>query len=111
MRMMQHKLREEERDQMRSSCEKNTSVHSNVFVYQWFESAPSFHFSPAVKDEDSDIDVPDDEGSGSDMEECHPFKPRPTRSSFMAGLQQKFYSLMTTGSFHLLCPAIIFLAE
>lgn len=27
MRMMQHKLREEERDQMRSSCEKNSSVY------------------------------------------------------------------------------------
>lgn len=87
MRMMQHKLREEERDMMRSSCEKNSSVHSDILVHLWFESVPSFHFSPAVKDEDSDIDVPDDEGSGSDMEECHPFKPRPTRSSFMAGLQ------------------------
>lgn len=42
--------------------------------------------SPAVKDEDSDIDVPEDEGSGSDMEECHPFKPRPARNSFLAGL-------------------------
>uniref|UniRef100_A0A3Q3W8T8 Clusterin associated protein 1 n=1 Tax=Mola mola TaxID=94237 RepID=A0A3Q3W8T8_MOLML len=48
MRMMQHKLREEERDLMRSS----------------------------LKDEDSDMDVPEDEGSGSDMEECRPSKPR-----------------------------------
>lgn len=39
MRMMQHKLREEERDQMRSSCEKNSSVHSHIRVYLWFESA------------------------------------------------------------------------
>lgn len=75
---------------------KNRSVHSDILACLWFESALSFHLFPAVKDEDSDIDVPDDEGSGSDMEECHPFKPRPTRSSFMAGLLQKFYSRIFT---------------
>lgn len=47
-----------------------------------------------MKDEDSDIDVPEDEGSGSDMEEGHPFKARPARNSFMAGVEQKFACLM-----------------
>lgn len=108
MRMMQHKLREEERDLMRSSCKKNSSAHSDIFVYLWFESALSFRFLPAVKDEDSDIDVPDDEGSGSDMEEGHPFKPRPTRSSFMAGLHQKFLLLLITGSLHLTVSSVYF---
>lgn len=69
MRMMQHKLREEERDLMRSS----------------------------LKDEDSDIDVPEDEGSGSDMEECHPFKPRPARNSFMTGRGARFIGDMHGG--------------
>ena len=40
---------------------------------------------PAVKDEDSDMDVPEDEGSDSDMDECRPSKPRPTRNGIMAG--------------------------
>lgn len=42
-----------------------------------------------MKDEDSDIDVPEDEGSESDMEECRPSKPRPVRHSFMAGMQRR----------------------
>lgn len=44
---------------------------------------------PAVKDEDSDMDVPEDEGSDSDMEECRPSKPRPTRNGIMAGTQTR----------------------
>ncbi|XP_034387572.1 clusterin-associated protein 1 homolog isoform X2 [Cyclopterus lumpus] len=53
LRMMQHVLREEEeRDLTKSS----------------------------LKDEDSDMDVPEDEGSDSDIEECRPTKPRPTRN-------------------------------
>lgn len=39
----------------------------------------------AVKDEDSDMDVPEDEGSDSDMEDIRPSKPRPTRNGIMAG--------------------------
>lgn len=70
-----------------STCGLNLHFHSISF--------------PAVKDEDSDIDVPEDEGSGSDMEECHPFKPRPARNSFMTGLQQNFdLVLLTPGSSH-----------
>lgn len=57
LRMMQHKLREEERRLMRSGA----------------------------KDEDSDIDIPDDEGSDSDMEDRRPSKPRPTRNGPMTG--------------------------
>uniref|UniRef100_A0A3B4Z9V5 Clusterin associated protein 1 n=1 Tax=Stegastes partitus TaxID=144197 RepID=A0A3B4Z9V5_9TELE len=57
LRIMQHKLREEERELMKSS----------------------------LKEEDSDMDVPEDEGSDSDMEECRPSKPRPTRNGIMAG--------------------------
>lgn len=41
----------------------------------------------AVKDEDSDMDVPEDEGSDSDMEESRPSKPRPTRNGITAGTQ------------------------
>uniref|UniRef100_A0A4W5QN37 Clusterin associated protein 1 n=1 Tax=Hucho hucho TaxID=62062 RepID=A0A4W5QN37_9TELE len=52
LRMMQHKLREEERRLMRSGA----------------------------KDEDSDMDIPEDEGSDSDMEDRRPSKPRPTRN-------------------------------
>ncbi|XP_070764341.1 clusterin-associated protein 1 homolog [Enoplosus armatus] len=69
MRMMQHKLREEERDLMRSS----------------------------LKDEDSDMDVPEDEGSDSDMEECRPSKPRPTRNGIVAGRGARFIGNMQGG--------------
>uniref|UniRef100_A0A4W6CMC1 Clusterin associated protein 1 n=1 Tax=Lates calcarifer TaxID=8187 RepID=A0A4W6CMC1_LATCA len=69
LRMMQHKLREEERDLMRSS----------------------------LKDEDSDIDVPEDEGSDSDMEESRPSKPRPTRNGIMAGRGARFIGNMQGG--------------
>ncbi|XP_034148319.1 clusterin-associated protein 1 homolog isoform X2 [Esox lucius] len=57
LRMMQHKLREEERRLMRSGD----------------------------KDEDSDMDIPEDEGSDSDMEDRRPPKPRPTRNMPITG--------------------------
>lgn len=38
-----------------------------------------------MKDEDSDMDVPDDGGSDSDLEESRPSKPRPSRNGVMAG--------------------------
>ncbi|XP_041791365.1 clusterin-associated protein 1 homolog [Chelmon rostratus] len=69
LKMMQHKLREEERDLMRSS----------------------------LKDEDSDMDVLEDEGSDSDMEECRPSKPRPTRNGIMAGRGARFIGNMQGG--------------
>ncbi|CAJ1060814.1 clusterin-associated protein 1 homolog isoform X2 [Xyrichtys novacula] len=69
MRMMQNKVREEEGDQMRSS----------------------------LKDEDSDMDVPEDEGSDSDMEEIRPSKPRPTRNGIMAGRGARFTGNMQGG--------------
>ncbi|KAI3368659.1 hypothetical protein L3Q82_025661 [Scortum barcoo] len=69
LRTMQQKLREEERDLMRSS----------------------------LKDEDSDMDVPEDEGSDSDMEESRPSKPRPTRNSIMAGRGARFIGNMQGG--------------
>ncbi|XP_065811840.1 clusterin-associated protein 1 homolog isoform X1 [Labrus bergylta] len=69
MRMMQHKLKEEERDLMRSS----------------------------LKDEDSDMDVPEDEGSDSDMEVNRPSKPRPTRNGIMAGRGGRFIGNMQGG--------------
>uniref|UniRef100_A0A3B4TWN9 Clusterin associated protein 1 n=1 Tax=Seriola dumerili TaxID=41447 RepID=A0A3B4TWN9_SERDU len=68
LRMMQHKMREEERDLMRSSYE------------------------------DSDMDVPEDEGSDSDMEECRPSKPRPTRNAIMAGTQTRESHIFTEDS-------------
>lgn len=43
--------------------------------------------SSTVKDEDSDIDVPEDEGSDSDMEELRPAKPHLTRNGLMTGMQ------------------------
>uniref|UniRef100_A0AAQ5X350 Clusterin associated protein 1 n=1 Tax=Amphiprion ocellaris TaxID=80972 RepID=A0AAQ5X350_AMPOC len=70
LRIMQHKLREEERELMKSS----------------------------LKDEDSDMDVPEDEGSDSDMEECLPSKPRPTRNGIMAGMQTKETAIFLLGS-------------
>lgn len=42
-----------------------------------------------MKDEDSDMDVPEDEGSDSDVEESRPSKPRPTRNGIMAGTQTR----------------------
>ncbi|KAM7409600.1 hypothetical protein PAMA_001200 [Pampus argenteus] len=69
LRMMQHKLREEERDLMRSS----------------------------LKDEDSDMDVPEDEGSDSEIEECRPSKPRSTRNGIMAGRGARFIGNMQGG--------------
>ncbi|CAN9500951.1 unnamed protein product [Ophioblennius macclurei] len=69
MRIMQQKLREEERDLMKSS----------------------------LKDEDSDMEVLDDEGSDSDMEEWRPSKPRPTRNGIMAGRGAHFIGTMHGG--------------
>ncbi|XP_008277622.1 clusterin-associated protein 1 homolog [Stegastes partitus] len=69
LRIMQHKLREEERELMKSS----------------------------LKEEDSDMDVPEDEGSDSDMEECRPSKPRPTRNGIMAGRGARFIGNMQGG--------------
>ncbi|KAI4828349.1 hypothetical protein KUCAC02_022445 [Chaenocephalus aceratus] len=67
MRMMQNVLREEEeRDLTKSS----------------------------LKDEDSDMDVPEDEGSDSDMEECRPSKPRPTRNGITTGRAALFVGNM-----------------
>ncbi|KAM4624440.1 clusterin-associated protein 1 homolog isoform 1-T2 [Polymixia lowei] len=57
LRLIQHKLREEERKLIRSG----------------------------LKDEDSDMDILEDEGSDSDMEECRPSKPRPMRNGTVAG--------------------------
>ncbi|XP_036398028.1 clusterin-associated protein 1 homolog [Megalops cyprinoides] len=57
LRMMQNKLREEERSLMRSGA----------------------------KDEDSDMDIPEDEGSDSDMEDRRPPKPRPARNGPLPG--------------------------
>ncbi|XP_024861111.1 clusterin-associated protein 1 homolog isoform X3 [Kryptolebias marmoratus] len=69
LRIMQHKLREEERDLMRGS----------------------------LKDEDSDLDVPEDEGSDSDLEESRPSKPRLTRNNLMAGRGGRFIGNMQGG--------------
>ncbi|XP_006792069.1 clusterin-associated protein 1 homolog [Neolamprologus brichardi] len=69
MRLMQSKLREEERELMKSS----------------------------LKDEDSDIDVPEDEGSDSDMEELRPAKPHLTRNGLMTGRGARFIGNMQGG--------------
>ncbi|KAM4575248.1 clusterin-associated protein 1 homolog isoform 1-T2 [Fundulus diaphanus] len=69
LRIMQHKLKEEEKDLMKSS----------------------------LKDSDSDLDVPEDEGSDSDLEESRPSKPRPTRNSLMAGRGARFIGNMQGG--------------
>ncbi|XP_047443360.1 clusterin-associated protein 1 homolog isoform X2 [Mugil cephalus] len=69
LRVMQHKLREEEKDLMKGS----------------------------LKDEDSDMDVPEDEGSDSDIEEVRPSKPRPTRNGIMAGRGARFIGNMQGG--------------
>lgn len=47
-----------------------------------------------MKDEDSDMDVPEDEGSDSDIEEVRPSKPRPTRNGIMAGTQKREYCFL-----------------
>lgn len=55
-----------------------------------------------VKDEDSDMDVPEDEGSDSDMEECRPSKPRPIRNSIMAGIQPRDSDVLNMINYELL---------
>ncbi|KAM9383860.1 clusterin-associated protein 1 homolog isoform 2-T2 [Pholidichthys leucotaenia] len=69
MRIMQHRLKEEERELMKGS----------------------------LKEEDSDIDVPEDEGSDSDTEEFHPSKPHLTRNGIMAGRGASFIGNMQGG--------------
>ncbi|KAM4738743.1 clusterin-associated protein 1 homolog isoform 2-T2 [Anableps anableps] len=69
LRVMQHKLREEERDLMKGS----------------------------LKDSDSDLDVPEDEGSDSELEESRPSKPRPTKNAPMAGRGPRFIGNMQGG--------------
>lgn len=78
LRIMQHKLREEERELMKSS----------------------------LKEEDSDMDVPEDEGSDSDMEECRPSKPRPTRNGIMAGRRAHFIGNMQGGESDEVCHVL-----
>lgn len=83
LRVMQHKLKEDERALMKDSCEKTEqTLKANE---NYFCPSPKMLSSLAVKDEDSDSEVPDDEGSDSDLEESRPFKPRPTRNGLMAG--------------------------
>lgn len=61
----------------------HTQVTSPPFFFDI--GAYFIKYVPAVKDEDSDMDVLDDGGSDSDMEESRPSKPRPTRNGIMAG--------------------------
>jgi len=84
LRMMQHVLREEEeRDLTKSSRETTATVSHMVSAGSGLTRLCS-----AVKDEDSDTDVPEDDGSDSDVEECRPAKPRPARNGVMAGTAQ-----------------------
>ncbi|KAJ0064976.1 hypothetical protein NL108_000930, partial [Boleophthalmus pectinirostris] len=69
LRMMQQKLREEEKDLMKGS----------------------------LKDEESDIDVPEDDGSDSDIEDSRPSKLRPTRNGFLAGRGARYFGNMHGG--------------
>ncbi|XP_030583389.1 clusterin-associated protein 1 homolog isoform X2 [Archocentrus centrarchus] len=69
LRLMQSKLREEERELMKSS----------------------------LKDEDSEIDVPEDEGSDSDMEELRSAKPHLTRNGIATGRGARFIGNMQGG--------------
>uniref|UniRef100_A0A3P8WVH5 Clusterin associated protein 1 n=1 Tax=Cynoglossus semilaevis TaxID=244447 RepID=A0A3P8WVH5_CYNSE len=103
LRMMQHKLRDEERDMMRSSCEKPTQTMSIVlthvgFVFLLFFFNPTFLSFFAVKDEDSDMEFPEDEGSDSDIEESRPSKPQLMRNSMLAGTGSRFVGTMQGGN-------------
>ncbi|XP_037830072.1 clusterin-associated protein 1 homolog isoform X2 [Kryptolebias marmoratus] len=99
LRIMQHKLREEERDLMRGSCEKSKHTHADAKsrVKTTHIPSPNILFCLAVKDEDSDLDVPEDEGSDSDLEESRPSKPRLTRNNLMAGRGGRFIGNMQGG--------------
>ena len=68
-------------------------------------------FFSAVKDEDSDMDVPEDEGSDSDMEECRPSKPRPTRNGIMAGTQKRDRALLLIVNYKLLVKMLLLSRE
>lgn len=90
LRMTQHKQREEDKDLMRDSCKTNTHTQRKCIVLTLcygFTLAISKNVFSVVKDEDSDMDVPEDEGSDSDMEELQPSKPRSNRNGIMAGTQ------------------------
>uniref|UniRef100_I3K414 Clusterin associated protein 1 n=1 Tax=Oreochromis niloticus TaxID=8128 RepID=I3K414_ORENI len=56
--------------------------------------------------EDSDIDVPEDEGSDSDMEELRPAKPHLTRNGLMTGMQtgNSHINVMVNSHLHKLKP-------
>uniref|UniRef100_A0A3B3CJQ4 Clusterin associated protein 1 n=1 Tax=Oryzias melastigma TaxID=30732 RepID=A0A3B3CJQ4_ORYME len=69
LRIMQHKLREEEHNLMKDS----------------------------LKNDDSDLDVIEDEGSDSDLEESRPSKPRPMRNGLMTGRGGLFIGNMQGG--------------
>ncbi|TNM87819.1 clusterin-associated protein 1 homolog [Takifugu rubripes] len=69
MRMMQQKLRQEEKDLMWSS----------------------------LKDEDSDLDLPDDRDSDSDAEENRPFRPRSMKGMMAAGRDARVIGNMQGG--------------
>ncbi|XP_028299393.1 clusterin-associated protein 1 homolog [Gouania willdenowi] len=69
LRTMDHKLREDERGLIKSS----------------------------LKDDDSDMEVLEDEGSDSDMEEWRPSKPRPTQNGNTAGRSTRFIGNMHGG--------------
>lgn len=87
MRIMQQKLRQEERDLMWNSCE--TIHHTQKHTETLFMIPHTFGKNPflTVKDEDSDIDVPEDNDSDSDVEESRPSRPRLMRNSILAGMQ------------------------
>ncbi|KAF6725144.1 Clusterin-associated-like protein 1 [Oryzias melastigma] len=83
LRIMQHKLREEEHNLMKDS----------------------------LKNEDSDLDVIEDEGSDSDLEESRPSKPRPMRNGLMTGRGGLFIGNMQGGDSDEVCYAFTRIAS
>lgn len=63
------------------TCYKQIKTNISLIMVLFLK----YNMFPAVKDEDSDMDVPDDGGSDSDLEESRPSKPRPSRNGVMAG--------------------------
>lgn len=70
---------------MRQTHELNAKSNAIISIIFLCCHTLFFLMFSAVKDEDSDMEVPDDEGSDSDIEESRPSKPRPARNGIMTG--------------------------
>ncbi|XP_057178840.1 clusterin-associated protein 1 homolog isoform X2 [Triplophysa rosa] len=76
MKMRQNKLKEEEKRLMRSG---------EIETHQTRQHFSSLQLSNFAGDEDSDVDIPEDEGSDSDIDDGQQTRPHLTRHAHLSG--------------------------